>query len=113
MAILPKLGETDPITYTAADAAGDAFDNANGFAELEIYNRSGLSLRVEFTEQRNCTFGEKGVHARRIEMVPPGAKTRVRHFQIWRYNNTSNQVEMIYPDGVAGLELAALDRPSL
>jgi len=113
MALLPLLGETDPITYTPANAAGDEFDNANRATELEIWNRAGISLRVEFIEQRNCTFGEKGVHSARIITMTPGTKTRVRHFEIWRYNNRSNRVEMIYPDGATGLELAALDRPCL
>ena len=113
MAILVRLGETDPIVYTSASAGGDEFDNANGFSELEIYNRSGSTRRVQFVEQRDCTFGEKGSHAAQIVTVPPGAKLRVRHFQIWRYNNAAQRVEMIYLDGVAGLQLAALDRPAL
>ena len=113
MPILPLLGETDPITYTPAAAAGDEFDNADGVTELEIWNRAGISLRVEFVEQRNCSFGEKGVHVGRIETIPPGSKLRVRHFHIWRYNNKSKRVEIIYPDGATGLELAALFRPCL
>ncbi len=111
MPTLPLLSETDPITYTVADVDGDEFDNLAGVSEIEIFNRSGLALRVEFVEQRNCSFGEKGVHLNRIETVPAGSKNRLRHFHIWRYNNSANRVEMTYPDGVVGLELAALDRP--
>jgi len=64
VAILTRLGETDPIVYTPASAGGDEFDNANGYSEVEIYNRAGLTRRVVFAEQRNCTFGEKGSHGR-------------------------------------------------
>ena len=113
MGLLPLLVENDPVTYTAASAGGDEFDNVAGVTELEIWNRAGKTLRVEFVEQRNCTFGEKGVHAARIATLAPGVKTRVRHFQIWRYNNAANRVEMIYPDGEQGLALAALDRPAI
>ena len=113
MAILPIIGETDPITFTPATAGGDEFDNAKGVTGLKISNTSGGPLRVEFVEQRNCSFGEKGVHITRIVTVAAGAKRRIPRFQIWRYNNSFNRVEMIYPDGVAGLELAALDRPCL
>lgn len=113
MAILTRLGETDAIVYTEVSAAGDEFDNADGYSEVEIYNRSGQTRRVIFVEQHDCTFGEKGSHAAQIATVPPGAKLRVRHFTIWRYNNASKRVEMTYPDGTAGLEVAALYRPAL
>lgn len=113
MAILSLHGETDPLAYSAASAGGDEFDNREGFTELDIYNQAGIALRVEFTEQRDCTFGEKGAHAAQIETVAPGASTRVRKFQIWRYNNANHRVEMTYPDGVAGLVVAALYRPPI
>ena len=113
MALLPLLGETDPITYTPATAIGDEFDNAAGVTELEIWNRAGIPLRVEFVEQRNCSFGEKGVHAGRIVTIPAGSKLRVRHFQIWRYNDKASRVHTLYPDGETGIELAALFRPCL
>ncbi len=113
MAVLPLLVENDPVIYSTAAPAGDEFDNSGGVTELEIWNRAGKTLRVEFVEQRDCTFGEKGVHADRIATLAPGVKTRVRHFQIWRYNNAARRVEMIYPDGATGLALAALYRPAL
>lgn len=113
MAILPLIGETDVITFTPATASGDEFDNAKGVSGLQIWNQSGGALRVEFIEQRDCNFGEKGVHVTRIVTVAAGAKTRIPRFQIWRYNNSSDRVQMIYPDGVASLSLAALDRPCL
>ena len=111
MAILPIIGETDPITFTAASAGGDEFDNAEGASGLQIKNTSGGDLRVEFVEQRNCNFAEKGIHVTRIVTVAAGTTLRIPRFQSWRYNNANKRVEMIYPDGEAGLELAALDRP--
>jgi len=48
VAILTRLGETDPIVYTPASAGGDEFDNANGYSEVEIYNRAGLTRREGF-----------------------------------------------------------------
>ena len=113
MAILTRLSETDPISYTAASAGGDEFDNANGYAEVELYNRAGIERRVQFVEQRDCTFGEKGSHAAQVVTLAPGDKHRLRHFHIWRYNNSAGRVEMVYPDGVAGLMVAALNRPAL
>ena len=113
MAILTRLSETDPIAYTAASVDGDEFDNANGYSEVEFYNRAGITRRVQFVEQRDCTFGEKGSHAAQVVTLAPGDKHRSRHFTIWRYNNAAHRVEMIYPDGVAGLMVAALDRPAL
>lgn len=113
MSTLTRLGETDQIAYTACSAGGDEFDNADGWSEVEIYNRAGIARRVVFVEQRDCTFGEKGSHAAQVVTVPAGAKHRARHFVIWRYNNSQNRVEMTYPDGVAGLMVAALDRPPL
>ena len=113
MAILPLLGETDQVTYTPASAGGDEFDNAAGFTELEIWSRAGKTLRVQFVEQRDCTYGEKGSHAASLVTMAPGSKTRLRLFSIWRYNNGSHRVEMTYPDGELGLELAALYRPAL
>jgi hypothetical protein len=113
VALLPLLGETDPLTYTPASAGGDEFDNADGFTELEIWNRAGKTLRVIFTEQRNCTYGETGVHVDQIVTMSPGVKTRVRLFQIWRYNNSAGRIELTYPDGELGLALAALYRPAL
>jgi len=113
MAILPIIGETDPITFTSATASGDEFDNAKGITGLQISNTSGVDLRVEFVEQRDCSFGEKDIHVNRIVTVVAASKVRIPRFQIWRYNNAFNRVEMIYPDGVAGLELTALDRPCL
>lgn len=113
MAILTRLDETETIVYSVASAGGDEFDNANGYSEVELYNRAGISRRVQFVEQRDCTFGEKGSHAAQVVTLPPGAKHRSRHFHIWRYNNAANRVEMIYPDGVAGLMVAALNRPAL
>ena len=113
MAVLPLLGETDAVVYTSASAGGDEFDNAAGVTELEIWNRAGKTLRVVFTEQRNCTYGETGVHVDQIVTMAPGVKTRVRLFQIWRYNNSASRVELTYPDGELGLELASLFRPAL
>ncbi len=113
MAILPIIGETDEITFTVASAGGDEFDNAAGVSSLQIKNTSGGPLRVEFVEQRNCSFGEKGIHVTRIVTVAGGTTMRIPRFQIWRYNNANKRVEMIYPDGEASLELAALDRPCL
>lgn len=113
MAILARLSETDQIVYTACSVDGDEFDNADGWSEVEIYNRAGLARRVVFVEQRDCTFGEKGSHAAQVVVLASGAKHRERHFVIWRYNNPQNRVEMTYPDGVAGLMVAALYRPAL
>jgi hypothetical protein len=113
VATLTVLSETDPIAYTAASADGDEFDNADGYSEVELYNRAGIERRVQFVEQRNCTFGEKGSHAAQTVTLSPGDKRRMRHFQIWRYNNADNRVEMTYPDGVAGLMVAPLNRPAL
>ena len=111
MAIIALIAETDPITFTAAAAAGDEFDNAAGTSGLQIFNNSAGALRVQFVEQRACNFGGLEVHASRIVTVAAGATMRIPRFQIWRYNNASNRVEMIYPDGVTGLGVAALDRP--
>lgn len=113
MATITRLGETDQIVYTACSVDGDEFDNADGWSEVEIYNRAGIERRVVFIEQRDCTFGEKGSHAAQVVTVAPGAKHRARHFVIWRYNNAQNRVEMTYPDGVVGLMVAALARPAL
>lgn len=113
MAILPIIGENDVITFTAASAGGDQFDNAKGVTGLVIWNTGAGPLRVEFVEQRNCNFGEKGVHVTRIVTVAAGVKFRIPRFQRWRYNNQSDRVEMIYPDGETDLMLAALDRPCL
>ncbi len=111
MAILILIGETEAITFTPASAGGDEFDNAAGTSGLQIKNTTGGDLRVEFVEQRDCSYGEQDVHTSRIVTVLAGTTLRVPRFQMWRYNNAAKRVEMIYPDGEAGLELAALDRP--
>lgn len=113
MAILPIIGETDPIIFTNASAGGDEFDNAKGVTGLQIFNSSGGPLRVQFKEQRDCSFGDKENHLTRIVTVAAGAKIRIPRFQIWRYNNSFDRVEMTYPDGVTDLQVAALDRPCL
>ncbi len=113
MAILPIIAETAEITFTVASAGGDEFDNAEGVSGLQIKNTLGAPLRVEFVEQRLCSYGEKGIHVTRIVTVAAGATMRIPRFQSWRYNNANKRVEMIYPDGETGLELAALDRPCL
>ena len=113
MAILPLIGETEEITFTPASAAGDEFDNAAGTSGLVIWNQSAGSLRVEFVEQRNCSYGEKGVHITRVVTVLAGVQHRIPRFTSWRYNNANKRVEMIYPDGETDIELAALDRPCL
>lgn len=111
MAILPLIGETEEITFTPASAGGDEFDNADGTSGLQIKNTTGGDLRVEFVEQRNCSYGEQDVHDSRIVMVLAGKTLRIPRFDMWRYNSAAKRVEMIYPDGEAGLEMAALDRP--
>ncbi len=113
MALLPLLGETDPLTYTPAEAGGDEFDNVEGFTELEIWNRAGRTREVLFVEQRNCMFGEKGSHASALVSLAPGVRTRVRKFSLWRYNNALARVEVTYPSGETGIELAALYRPPI
>jgi hypothetical protein len=113
VAILSLIAETDPITFTDAAAGGDEFDNAAGTSGLQIFNNSGGELRVAFVEQRKCNFDGQDVHAGRIVTVAAGATMRIPRFQMWRYNNSNKRVEMIYPDGEAGLKLAALDRPCL
>ncbi len=113
MAILPLLGQRDQVTYTPASDGGDEFDNADGFTEIDIWNRAGRTREVRFVEQRNCLFGEKGSHASSLVSVPPGGSHRVRLFSIYRYNNASDRVEVIYPLGQSGLELAALYRPPI
>lgn len=111
MAILTLIGETDEITFTAAAVAGDEFDNAAGTSGLQIKNSSGGDLRVEFVEQRDCSYGEQDVHTSRIVTVLAGTTMRIPRFSMWRYNNVSKRVEIVYLDGVTDLEVAALDRP--
>lgn len=113
MAILQLFADGENYSYTRASASGDEFDNADGTSEIEIWNRAGISRRVVFTEQHDCTFGEKGAHIAQTVTLQPGFRNRVRHFKIWRYNNANQRVEMTYPDGALGLELAALDKPAL
>ena len=111
MAILTLIGETEEVTFTPASAGGDEFDNAAGTSGLQIKNSSLAPLRVEFVEQRDCSYGEQDVHTSRIVTVAAGTTLRIPRFNMWRYNNASKRVEMVYPDGESGIELAALDRP--
>ncbi len=113
MGVLPLLGETDPLVFTPATAGGDEFDNAEGATELAIWNRAGRTREVQLVEQRDCLFGEKGSHESALVSLAPGAMTRVRKFAIYRYNNASARVEITYPSGESGLELAALYRPPI
>lgn len=112
MAILVLIADTAPIVFTPASAGGDEFDNASGFSGLQVKNTTGGDLRVEFVEQRDCSFGEQDIHVTRIVTIDAGTTLRIPRFNSWRYNNANKRVEMIYPDGETGLELAALDRPS-
>jgi len=111
VAILTLIGETEAITFTPASAGGDEFDNADGTSGLQIQAAAAGDLRVEFVEQRSCSYGEQAVHTSRIVTVLAGTTMRIPRFQMWRYNNAAKRVEMIYPDGEVGLSLAALDRP--
>jgi len=110
VAILDLLGPNDPVVQVAADVLGDEFDNKDGDSKLQVYNQSGVPLRVTFVEQRACSY-DQVQHDTSTVTIAAGDNVPVGKFNPHRYNNTFRRVEAIYPDGVAGLWVAAVSRP--
>ena len=111
MAILVLLGESDPVVLVLATVTGDEMPNDDGNSKLEVYNQSAGALRVTAVEQRECGYGEKNVHVASTVSIAAGDRVPVGKFNPYRYNNTFRRVEFTYPDGVAGLWVAATHRP--
>lgn len=110
MAILELLGPNDPVVQVAADVDGDEFDNKDGDSKLLVYNQSGVPLRVQFIDQRPCSY-DLLEHADSTVTIAAGDNIPVGKFNPHRYNNSFRRVEAEYPDGVAGLWVAAASRP--
>ena len=110
MAILELLGPNDPVVQVAADVDGDEFLNADGDSKLIVYNQSGVPLRVTLAEQRPCSY-DQVQHDSSTVTIAAGDNVPVGKFNPHRYNNTFRRVEATYPDGVAGLWVAAASRP--
>ena len=110
MAILELLGPGDPVNQQLADVNGDEFPNEDGDSKLIAYNQSGVPLRLTFVDQRECSYGLV-VHASSTLNLAAGDNVPFGKFNPHRYNNTYRRVEVTYPDGVAGLWVAAQSRP--
>jgi len=110
VAILDLLGPNDPVVQVPADVLGDEFDNKDGDSKLIVFNQSGVPLRVTLTEQRACSYAQVQ-HDSSTVTIAAGDNVPVGKFNPHRYNNTFRRVEATYPDGVAGLWVAAASRP--
>ena len=110
MAILPLLGESDPVVQQQADVNGDEFRNEDGDTKLITFNQSGVPLRLVFTDQRACSYGFIA-HADSTVTIIAGDNVSVGKFNPHRYNNSFRRVQVTYPDGVAGLFVASATRP--
>ena len=95
-------GEPD---YVAADVAGDEFSNTTGRTMFHVKNGSGGEVTVTAACQKPCNYGY--THDAAVA-VPAGEERIIGPFSTYRFNDSSNKVQVSY-SGVTSVTVCAYD----
>jgi hypothetical protein len=105
MAVLARqaVGDGGAVALAPANAGGDSFNNT-GNERLVVQNLAGATRRVHVVGgARACNFGVAGAPAHDVEyIIPAGVRWEFKPFRTDRFNDGNENVQLTYPDGVAG-----------
>ncbi len=91
--------------FVAAAEAGDEFLNTSGRTMLHVKNGAGVARTVTVECERPCSYGF--LHDAVVE-IPAGEERIIGPFATFRFNDTSNKVQVAY-DNHADVTVCAYD----
>lgn len=100
-----SLGGLDPV-YSSPSSGGDAFTN-DGRVKLWVINAGSTTRTLRFKSFRAC---DQGVLHDQVSTIDPGKRIEFGPFNSSRFNDSQQQVEVIY-DNTLGLQVAAISPP--
>ena len=95
------------VTFEACNVDGNYFLNNRGTCEIRVKNTDTTQKTVHVASPKACNQG----YTHPLDIVVPATTGEISAgiYDVSRFNDTSNYVQITYIDGVTGLTIAVIE----
>jgi hypothetical protein len=95
------------VTFEACNVDGNFFLNNKGTCEIRVKNTGGTQKTVHIASPKECNQGY--THPLDIVVPATNGEKSAGIYDVSRFNDTDNYVQITYTEGITGLTIAVVE----